>query len=380
MKPEREIIVLGDIEMGGGTLTDDFISDNALSELVLKLSHRPHPVDLVFNGDTFDFLKCPYIINQTTTYPRHITPEISMAKLELMHAAHKKVFDALHLFVRKSKNNIYFIIGNHDYDLSYPQVQHQLKEYLGHHHNIFFSFQYEKHQVYAEHGHQYDLLNKINYKLMFLTYEGKRILNLPWASFGLISKYMHVKEQYPFMERIFPRPALLSWNRNIRKMVTFHSIRYIFLTLFYYPIRYAFDPTYTFPKKLFWNFFRRIKTKRWETDNIVSIFRKDKKHLLRKNKILIFGHNHRYSIKQKRKYVLIQLDCWRDEYLINSKAGLLTPKVKDYAQILITTAGPQWKVLQYPVKRSLFKLRSMTRDEIKYLRKAAKEEGFKLKI
>ncbi len=60
---ERETIILGDIEMGGGTLTDDFISDKALSHLIRTLSQRAHRVDLVLNGDTFDFLKCPSIVN-----------------------------------------------------------------------------------------------------------------------------------------------------------------------------------------------------------------------------------------------------------------------------------------------------------------------------
>jgi|GEM_PF-4842695 len=69
----KEIIVLGDIEMGGGTLTDDFISDAPLSELILELCQRPHPVDLILNGDTFDFLKCPYQKYGRLVYTRHIT-------------------------------------------------------------------------------------------------------------------------------------------------------------------------------------------------------------------------------------------------------------------------------------------------------------------
>ena len=61
MKPDREIIVIGDIEMGAGTLTDDFISDKYLVKLINSLTRKKHPVDFVLNGDTFDFLKCPLI-------------------------------------------------------------------------------------------------------------------------------------------------------------------------------------------------------------------------------------------------------------------------------------------------------------------------------
>ena len=257
MKHNKEIIVLGDIEIGAGTLTDDFISDKVLSELIIKVSHRKHPVDLVLNGDTFDFLKCPYIVNQTTTYPRYITPEISVSKLELMYKAHKKVFEALAVFVKKSKNQLYFLIGNHDYDLGYKPVQKKLKRYLGGNENIFIKHKYERHQVYVEHGHQYDLLHRINYELMFIKYKGKTILNLPWLSFGVVGKYMHIKEQHPFMERIFPRPRLFSLNQNIAKMITRYSLKYLLLSIFYYPIRYFFDPTYGFPKGLLSNLFKK---------------------------------------------------------------------------------------------------------------------------
>src|SRR3989338_11662020 len=100
----KEIIILGDIELGAGTLTDDFISDEALSGLILDLSKQEHPIDLVLNGDTLDFLKCPYIENDNKTYPRHITEEVSLNKLVGIYKAHKKVFDALKEFCQKKKN------------------------------------------------------------------------------------------------------------------------------------------------------------------------------------------------------------------------------------------------------------------------------------
>ena len=95
----KEVIIIGDIEMGGGTLTDDFISDQTLSRLIYSLCNKNVPVDLVLNGDTFDFLKCPYIENQVASYPRHITAEISLAKLRLIYNAHTPVFEALKRFV-----------------------------------------------------------------------------------------------------------------------------------------------------------------------------------------------------------------------------------------------------------------------------------------
>src|SRR3989344_2456408 len=103
MPLSKEIIVIGDIEMGAGNLTDDFIADRKLSSLILELAKRRHPVDLVLNGDTFDFLKSPSQLQPHTKYPRHITKEISLAKLQLIYNAHKPVFEAWKKFA-SSKN------------------------------------------------------------------------------------------------------------------------------------------------------------------------------------------------------------------------------------------------------------------------------------
>ena len=53
---DKEIIVIGDIEMGAGNLTDDFVADQTLSELFVEFSQRPHPFYLILNFYTFYFL------------------------------------------------------------------------------------------------------------------------------------------------------------------------------------------------------------------------------------------------------------------------------------------------------------------------------------
>ncbi|MBU1622880.1 MAG: metallophosphoesterase, partial [Nanoarchaeota archaeon] len=381
MKIKKEIIALGDIEIGGGTLTDDFIGDKALSQLIDRQTRKKHPVDLILNGDTFDFLKCPFVHDGRITYPRYVTPEISASKLELMYQAHSRVFAALRKFVCKKQNNLYFIIGNHDYDLVYGSVQRNLRKMLHCKENVHVRFNYHQHQVYAEHGHQYDLLNKINYKLMFLKYKGKTILNLPWATLGLIGKYMHIKEEHPFIERIQPRPTLFSRNRQIARTITRSTMKYFFLSIFYYPIRYFFDPTYSFPKKLFWNVFRRIRNLRWEPESVADVFKLKSKHTIEKNKILLFGHIHDLFVEQKEKYILLHSGCWRDEYQLDSKSDKLTPKTKYYVKIeIVEGQDPLWQVLPYPIKRSTFRFTSIMKDEMKYIRKAAQEEGYQLRF
>lgn len=132
MPLQKEIIVLGDIEMGAGNRTDDFIAGRKLSSLIRELAKRKHPLDLVLNGDTFDFLKCPSQLQPHTAYPRHITTKVSLAKLSLICQAHADVFAAWKEFLASKNKHLYFILGNHDHDLIYPEVQEEIKRLLGH--------------------------------------------------------------------------------------------------------------------------------------------------------------------------------------------------------------------------------------------------------
>ncbi len=375
----KEIIILGDIEMGGGTLTDDFISDQALSKLIYSLCNKNIPVDLVLNGDTLDFLKCPYIENNTITYPRHITSEISLAKLRLIYTAHTPVFDALQRFASEQKNRLFLIIGNHDPDLVHPEVQEGIKTLLHSSENVFFSFYYNDHGVYAEHGHQYDFLSKVNEEHLFLSYKGQQILNIPWVSLGLISRFMTLKEEHPILERITPRPATFSHHKAVVKKLTWRVIEYYVKSLFYYPFRYYYDPTYTFPRELLREFYRRVKNVHWDIDEIVDVFKKKRRKKLHRNKIYVLGHIHKRRIEEIGEVTIIHPDTWRDEYFMDTKTRELIPKTKRYVQVTVDSGNNlQWKMTAHPIKRSTFHFDDVVRDEKKHLQLAAQEEGYTL--
>lgn len=375
---KKEIIILGDIEMGGGTLTDDFISDKTLSKLIYSLCNKNIPVDLVLNGDTFDFLKCPHIVNNTTDYPRHITSEISLAKLRLIYQAHISVFEALKRFAQEKKNKIYFIIGNHDADLVHLEIQENIKVLLESSGNVFFSFYYNEGGVHAEHGHQYDFLNKVNEEHLFLDYQGQKILNIPWMSLGLISKFMSLKEQYPMLERITPRLAMFSHHKSVEKVITRHGLQYLLKSLVYYPLRYYSDPTYTFPRELLREFYRRWKRVHWDIDEIVTIFKKKRKRKLHRNKIYVFGHVHKHYLEQNGKITIIHPDTWRDEYFLDTQTRRLTPKSKRYVRIGVERdQSLRWELINTSISRSILHFDDVIRDEKKYVQLAREEEGYR---
>ncbi len=374
---KKEIIILGDIEMGGGTLTDDFISDKTLAKLIYSLCNKNIPVDLVLNGDTFDFLKCPYIVNNVASYPRHINAEISLAKLRLIYHAHTPVFEALKRFAQEKKNRIFFIIGNHDADLVHPEVQEQIKVLLESSDNVVFSFYYNQEGIHAEHGHQYDFLNKVNEEHLFLEYKGQNILNIPWVSLGLISKFMLLKERYPMLERITPRLAMFSHHKSVEKIITKHGLKYLLKSLIYYPIRYYSDPTYTFPRELVREFYRRWKQVHWDIDEIVAVFKKKRKQKLHRNKIYVFGHIHKRYLEQNGKVTIIHPDTWRDEYFLDAQTRQLTSKPKRYVHVIVeTNQSLRWEMINMRLPRSVLHFDDVIRDEQKYVQLAREEEGY----
>ena len=166
----KQLIIIGDIEMGAGNATDDFIADTMLANLIVRLSKRIHPIDLILNGDTFDFLKCPYAL--PARYTRHVTAEIALKKLQLVVEAHTKVFQALKKFSSKKGKNIYFIIGNHDLEIAFQEVQEKMRSMIG---NVHFpGLKYENDNIYVEHGQQYDIPNYIHPSHTFIVHRGKK--------------------------------------------------------------------------------------------------------------------------------------------------------------------------------------------------------------
>ncbi|MFA6462101.1 MAG: metallophosphoesterase [Candidatus Woesearchaeota archaeon] len=379
MSLQKEIIVIGDTELGGGTLTDDFISDNALSELILELRDRPHPVDLVLNGDTFDFLKCPLIKDGRITYPRHITKEVSLAKLELIFQAHQKIFDSLTEFLQVKNKSLYFTFGNHDPDLIFPAVQQKLKERLNDKGQVHFALKYHRDEVYIEHGMQYDSLNKINFKKAHLTHNGQPILNLSWVSLGIIHRFLHIKEDHPFLERIHTHKRLFVLHPPILSKLTYSGIGFFLKSCIYYPWRYFNDPTYTFPRGLIREFFRRVKKGHWDVDKVVRIFKRNKRRTFHRNKIYVLSHVHEPYLEKKGEQTIIHPSTWRDEYDLD-KHGKLIPRIKHYVQILMSERGLECQLIEYPVKRNTLDLVNVLKDEVKYIREVAEEEGFKLKF
>src|SRR5437588_3467928 len=117
-------------------------------------------VELIINGDTFDFLTTtPYDTNGMTR------PEVALQKLDKIIAAHEPFFVALRSFIEAPGHSITFLAGNHDIELCFAEVRERIcTAIVGATSDLRLHFCPTRFyrplpDVYIEHGNHYDFWN-----------------------------------------------------------------------------------------------------------------------------------------------------------------------------------------------------------------------------
>ena len=82
----------------------------------------PVDVELIINGDFFDYLNVPF----HGEFEEAITEEISLYKTEAVINGHPKVMKALKKFASRPGKRITYLIGNHDADLFFDKVRERI--------------------------------------------------------------------------------------------------------------------------------------------------------------------------------------------------------------------------------------------------------------
>ncbi len=121
---------------------------------------RADDVELIINGDAFDFLAIPpYDTQGSSDVPT------ALEKLSKIIAAHGPFFETLRHFIATPGRQVTFITGNHDIELRFEEVRAQLRETIGVAPNdsrVFFCptrFYRPLPDVYIEHGNHHDFWN-----------------------------------------------------------------------------------------------------------------------------------------------------------------------------------------------------------------------------
>lgn len=334
-------LLFSDTELGGGNRSDDFIEDDLFYRTLFGLfkDAKKQPTDLVFNGDTFDFVKCPL---KDGSYPRHFTEKRSLEKFSLIKKAHPKYFRLLREFLKlREDNRVVFIYGNHDYDLVFPMVQVAIaRAIVGKDRElekqVFFpGFEFRDNLVFIEHGSQLDYYFKVNPKNFVHPgnhYFPEPFLNIPWGHNVLYEFYMEYKERFPLLERLLPREyALAALPKNIRREMLLGSGWYMFKSFFYTQFVEFSDPLRRFPLDLFISNISRFIRK----DFHLYFLRLAKKNLHKNTyQVSSVGHNHTGTLITSKGGKIINTGSWRDEYLYNPEIDAFLPKMKSYGYIL----------------------------------------------
>ncbi len=168
-------------------------------------------VELIINGDCFDFLAVPPYRTQGIS-----SAALALEKLEAILAAHGPFFETLRTFLQRPQRRVTFITGNHDLDLCFEEVRTRLKDVLGAESAsetpavaFWPTLRYRpESDVVIEHGNRYDFWNHRTEGLWdaqgrLLTPRPERILLSPGAWYhqevGLL-----IHGRYPYLSHLEP--------------------------------------------------------------------------------------------------------------------------------------------------------------------------------
>jgi len=138
-------LILSDLHIGaggGGSPLEDFVHDEALAALLESASAEAatQPLELILNGDTFEFWQVPALPEGTPYSPTaryrlrlylETTERAGALRMRLIQEGHPLLFAALARFLSPppgcGARSITFVQGNHDVQLHWGAVQHALR-------------------------------------------------------------------------------------------------------------------------------------------------------------------------------------------------------------------------------------------------------------
>ncbi len=331
---DRLVVVLGDVEMGAGGPFDDFPHSEFLARLLLPYltgETADHPIDFVFNGDTFDLLKTPYL----GEYRRHITNEVALGKMAAVAAAHPKFFDAIGKLADfpAGDKRVHFVIGNHDPELLFPKVQNFVRARCGGAERLAFpGFSLALGPVFCEHGSQSDPLFRINPDRPFIDHRGERLLNISWASIALLDIALPFQPLLYFHDRLKPRDVLMELLPEIRELLVGQAWKY-WTRDFWRDFLKQKDPLL----RLNWTMVKEVVRRFTTNDTDVSFSKTWLAETVDKNpqRLFVTGHLHWTGSEFHREKRVLQLGCFRDEFLIVDAGRALRPILKPYVEIYL---------------------------------------------
>lgn len=223
----RDLIIVSDLHMSAGynrrtgtyDRNEDFFYDAAFSRfidnLILRAPAEQRRWRLLVMGDLVDFLQVS-VKDRTAGLTSSAD---ALAKLDVIVAGHAELFAALGRFLAAG-HALDVLIGNHDIEFIWPDVQERFKQLIAQHvpadaspppitfHPWIF---YIPRLVYAEHGQQYDTLNSFTTLMRPFLPSDPTLIELPLGSFFVLYLFNQIERIDPFADNIKPVTRYLAW-------------------------------------------------------------------------------------------------------------------------------------------------------------------------
>ncbi|MFT4975098.1 MAG: hypothetical protein ACI8S6_000985 [Myxococcota bacterium] len=330
-RADHLIVAISDIEMGSGGPMDDFPHDEFLADLIRGYAEAAYDklgVTLIFNGDTFDLLKTSLY----GVFHRHITAALAVEKFTRIADAHPSFFEALRDFLDTSpgQNAVVFVVGNHDLELLFPEVQDCIRQRIGAPGISFPGFAIDIGNVRVEHGSQGDPMFRMDERVPFVLLNGEKILNLPWGCTSVIDVALPLQPYLYPLDRVKPRKQLLELLPEVRQLLVGAYWRYWTRDYLGDMLR-GRDPI----KRINWTMFRELVYRFGSRDPDLSVGAHYQRALMadRGHRLTVIGHLHSAGWWSYGDRKFLQTGCFRDEFMLTDPGRQLSLIPKVYAEI-----------------------------------------------
>jgi len=301
---QKVILVFSDLHLSAGkmikgkrNLLEDFHYDSELVDFLTYYStgdYEDIEVELVINGDFFDFLAVPYVEFYDDEF---WSEKAALAKLKMIINAHPEVMDAMNFFLRSPQKKITYIIGNHDAEFVFDSLK---TEFISHFAErggqITLSNTIENYipskGINILHGHQYERAHDFDQKNAVVeTINGEKYFIPPWGSYYVTNVINKYKQERSFINAVRPIK---------------HFLIHGFLFDTFFTIRFMLSNLYYFVMVRFWHFymmrksFKQIFQDLYRELELFQDYETLTKQFFEKNpesKVLIVGHTHNPTLR-----------------------------------------------------------------------------------
>lgn len=296
--PKKRIkLVVSDLHLGVGTTLEsgqintleEFYFDEKFAEFIHFYTtgkYSDYEIELILNGDIFNFLQIDYRGHFLTV----ITEDVTLEILQRIVKGHPLFFKAIRELGARPGCTVTYVVGNHDQGMLWPMAREYLNQVLGvsvRYRSLVYFFD----GVHIEHGHMYEAVNRLDTRKFFLK-KGlpEPILNLPLGSHFFVEVVLKVKHVYPHVDKIRPFTRLMRWALFNETWILFKG----FWEFIKYFIRSSLskDPRKAFPLRKMIQVFL--------ASAVFPDLSEAARRLLSDERIhtVIFGHSHVYQYRQ----------------------------------------------------------------------------------